>query len=134
MPWGVIKEIVTDNETAFVAALGNRESTIKACKGNTSKWPSVAPYASWADRATARERRVNGSLGHSPFCMAHGIQPVLPFDITLAMFLMPNLADKLSTVDLITTVHGSSKCAKTISRRFTQTYESAYRTSPVHTS
>jgi len=33
--------------------------------------------------------------------MAHGIEPVLPFDITLATFLVPNLADKLSTVDLI---------------------------------
>ena len=35
--------------------------------------------------------------------MAHGIEPVLPFDITLATFLVPNLTDKLSTADLIAT-------------------------------
>ncbi len=35
--------------------------------------------------------------------MAHGIEPVLPFDITLSTFLVPNLTDKLSTADLIAT-------------------------------
>jgi hypothetical protein len=126
--WGAVEEIVTDNGTAFVAALSwleqrfgirhirisaynsrangiverqhrtIRESIIKACEGNASKWPSVAPYAFWADRATTRK-----STGHSPFYMAHGIEPVLPFDITLATFLVPNLTYKLSTADLIAT-------------------------------
>ena len=35
--------------------------------------------------------------------MAHGVEPVLPFDITLATFLVPNLAKPLSTVELIAT-------------------------------
>jgi hypothetical protein len=36
--------------------------------------------------------------------MANGIKPVLPFDIiALFTFLVPNLIDKLSTVDLIAT-------------------------------
>src|SRR6266566_2300108 len=35
--------------------------------------------------------------------MAHGIEPVLPFDITLSTFLVLNLTDKLSTADLIAT-------------------------------
>jgi integrase-like protein/reverse transcriptase-like protein/aspartyl protease len=126
--WGAVEEIVTDNGTAFVAALDwltqrfgirhirisaynsrangiverqhrtIRESIIKACEGNASKWPSVVPYAFWADRATTRK-----STGHSPFYMTHGIEPVLPFDITLATFLVPNLTDKLSTADLIST-------------------------------
>jgi transposase InsO family protein len=126
--WGAVEEIVTDNGTAFVAALGwleqrfgirhirisaynsrangiverqhrtIRESIIKACEGNPSKWPKVAPYAFWADRATTRK-----STGHSPFYMAHGVEPVLPFDIALATFLVPNLTDRLSTVDLIAT-------------------------------
>jgi hypothetical protein len=52
----------------------------------------------WADRVTTHK-----STGHSPFYMAHGIEPMLPFDITLAMFLVPNLADKLPTANLITT-------------------------------
>ena len=126
--WGAVEEIVSDNGTAFVAALDwlerrfgirhirisaynsrangiverqhrtIRESIIKACEGNASKWPSVTPYAFWADRATTRK-----STGHSPFYMAHGVEPVLPFDITLATFLVPDITDKLSTADLITT-------------------------------
>ncbi len=35
--------------------------------------------------------------------MAHGIEPVLPFDLTLATFLVPNLANPLSTAELIAT-------------------------------
>ncbi len=126
--WGAVEEIVTDNGTAYVAALqwlekrydirhihistynsrANgiverqhrtiRESIVKACEGNISKWPTIAPYAFWADRATTRK-----STGHSPFFMAHGVEPVLPFDITLATFLVPNLANLMSTVELITT-------------------------------
>ena len=126
--WGAVEEIVSDNGTAFVAALDwlerrfgirhirisaynsrangiverqhrtIRESIIKACEGNALKWPSVTPYTFWADRATTRK-----STGHSPFYMAHGVEPVLPFDITLATFLVPDITDKLSTADLITT-------------------------------
>lgn len=33
--------------------------------------------------------------------MAHGVEPLLPFDITLATFLVPNLTAPLSTTDLI---------------------------------
>jgi len=35
--------------------------------------------------------------------MAHSIEPLLPFNITLATFLVPNLTTPLSTIDLITT-------------------------------
>jgi hypothetical protein len=124
--WGALEEIVTDNGAAFVAALGYladrygirhirisaynsrangiverqhrtiRESIVKACGGDISKWPTVAPHAFWADRATTRK-----STGHTPFFMAHGIEPILPFDITLATFLVPDIARPLSTVDLL---------------------------------
>jgi len=33
--------------------------------------------------------------------MVHGVEPLLPFDITLATFLVPNLTKPLSTTDLI---------------------------------
>ena len=117
---------MTDNGTAFVAALDLlagrygikhiqisaynscangiverqhctiRESIIKACKGNISKWPTVAPYAFWADHAMTHR-----STGHTPFYMAHGIEPILPFDITLTTFLVPDIPPKLDMVDLI---------------------------------
>jgi hypothetical protein len=35
--------------------------------------------------------------------MAHGIEPLLPFDITLATFLIPDLTHPLSTAELIAT-------------------------------
>ena len=74
-----------------------RESIVKACKGNILKRLTVTPYAFWADQATTCE-----STGHSPFYMAHGVKPVLLFDILLATFLVPNL-NPLSTVELIAT-------------------------------
>ena len=35
--------------------------------------------------------------------MTHGIEPILPFDLALATYLVPNLTSPLSTVDLIAT-------------------------------
>jgi hypothetical protein len=124
--WGAIEEIVTDNGAAFVAALDYlanrydirhirisaynsrangiverqhrtiRESIVKACEGTIAKWPAVAPHAFWADCTTTRK-----STGHTPFFMAHGVEPILPFDITLATFLVPDIAKPLVTEDLI---------------------------------
>jgi len=124
--WGAIEEIVTDNSTVFITTLDwltdhydirhihisaynshangiverqhrtIHESIVKACEGNISKWPIITPHAFWADRATTRK-----STGHTPFFMAHGIEPILPFDITLATFLVPDISTKLSTTDLL---------------------------------
>jgi hypothetical protein len=54
-----------------------------------------------------------GSSPHSRFVfyMAHCIEPVLPFGITLGMFLVPNLTDKLLSSPQPTSSqpeHGSS--------------------------
>src|SRR5712671_4554529 len=126
--WGAVSEIVTDNGTAYIAALDwlahrygirhirisaynsrangiverqhrtIRESLVKACEGDISKWPSLVPFIFWADRVTTRK-----STGYSPFYMVHGVEPVLPFDITLATFLAPNYDRPLSTEELLST-------------------------------
>jgi hypothetical protein len=126
--WGAVEQIVTDNGTAYVAALDwlaerygihhirispynsqangvvewqHRtvcESIFKACDSDDSRWPTVAPFAFWADRATIRK-----STGYSPFYMAHGVEPTLPFDLTQATFLVPDLTQPLSTQDLLAT-------------------------------
>jgi hypothetical protein len=126
--WGAVEEIVTDNGTAYIAALDwlaskfgirhirisaynsrangiverqhrtIRESLVKACEGEISKWPTLAPLVFWADRATTRK-----STGHTPYYMAHGIEPILPFDLTLATFLVPDLCQPLSTAELLAT-------------------------------
>ena len=77
--WGAVEEIVTNNGTAYITALNwlakhygirhikisvynshangivkrqhctIRESIVKVCEGNISKWPVVAPFVFWAD-------------------------------------------------------------------------------------
>jgi len=126
--WEAVAELVTDNGTAYVAALDwlqdkyrichirilvynsqangiverqhrtIRKSIFKACNGDGSSWLMVAPFAFWADHATTCR-----STGHSPFFMAHGVEPILPFDIIQATFLVPNLTQPLSTEDLLAT-------------------------------
>ena len=124
--WGAIAEIITDNGTPIIAALdwlakkyhithirilaynkqandlverthcSVRESIVKACDDNISHWREVTPYIFWANRVTVRR-----DLGFSPFYMAHGVHPILPFDVTEATFLIPKLDSPLSTQELI---------------------------------
>jgi len=124
--WGGLEEIVTDNGTPFVAALDwlaskyhirhirisaynskangivershrtIRDSLVKTCNGDITQWPLMAPHIFWADRVTTRK-----STGHSPFYMTHGVEPLLPFDITEATFLLPDVSTLQSTDDLL---------------------------------
>jgi len=73
-----------------------RDSIVKACDGDISRWPTVTPHVFWADRVTTRK-----STGHSPFYMTHGIEPILPFDITEATFLVPDITEPLRQADLL---------------------------------
>jgi len=124
--WGGLEEIVTDNSTPFVAALDwlakkyhirhihistynskangivershrtIRDSLVKACNRDITQWPVFAPHIFWADRVTTRK-----STGHTPFFMAHGIEPLLPFDVTEATFMLPDISAISSTEELI---------------------------------
>jgi hypothetical protein len=126
--WGAVEQIVMDNGTTYVAVLDwlssrygihhihisaynsqangiikrqhrmIRDSLVKVCNGDASWWPTVAPFVFWEDRATTCK-----ATGYSPFYMAHGVEPILPFDITMATFLVPDLVKPLTTDDLITT-------------------------------
>jgi hypothetical protein len=124
--WGALREIVTDNGAPWVKAvqylshkykinhirispynsqaqgpierqhLTIRESIVKSCKGDLKKWPEMTPYAFWADRITTRK-----STGHSPYFMAHGVEPIMPFDIVEATYLVPQLNRPMNTTELI---------------------------------
>jgi len=72
------------------------DSLVKSCKGVILRWPLLVPHIFWADRATTRK-----STGYSPFYMVHGVEPVLPFDLTSVTFLVPNLVEPLSTANLL---------------------------------
>jgi hypothetical protein len=124
--WGMIEEIITDNGTAFLAAIEYlktrysiphipispynsrangiverrhrdvREALIKAADGDETKWPLVAASVFWAERVTIQK-----STGYSPYYIAHGVEPLLPFDLAEATYLARPLGNIVSTTDLI---------------------------------
>jgi len=124
--WGAVGEIITDNSTAYVTALNwltdrygiwhihisaynfradgiverqhhtIHDSLVKACEGDTAQWLTVTPFIFWADHTTMHK-----STGHSPFYITHGIEPILPFNITMVTFLIPDIDEPLATNDLL---------------------------------
>jgi hypothetical protein len=124
--WGTLLEIVTDNGAPFVKALTYlakhyhithirisgynsranglvershfdvRQALFKACDGEENKWSSVAYSVFWAERVTVRRR-----MGCSPYFATTGTQPLLPFDISEANYLLPPPDTILSTTELI---------------------------------
>ena len=124
--WGTLLEIVTDNGAPFVKALNYlarqyhithirisgynsranglvershfdvRQALFKACDGEEGKWSSTAYSVFWAERVTVRRR-----MGCSPYFATTGAQPLLPFDISEANYLLPPPDSSLSTTDLI---------------------------------
>ncbi|KAF8590752.1 hypothetical protein K439DRAFT_1611689 [Ramaria rubella] len=61
-----------------------------------SRWPTIAPFAFWADHVTVWK-----ATGYSPFYMVHGIELILPFNITEATFLISKLERPLNDEELI---------------------------------
>ena len=55
--------------------------------------PTLPSIIFWTDHAPQ-------STGCSPFYMAHSIEPILSFNLTLTTFLMPNLSQPIFTADL----------------------------------
>lgn len=124
--WGAIEEIVTDNGPAFVQAaeylserykinhirispynsrangpverrhFDVREALVKAAEGQENRWTAVAPSVFWAERVSIQK-----STGYSPYYIAHGLEPLLPFDLAEATYLAPPLTKPLPTTDLI---------------------------------
>lgn len=124
--WGAVAEIVTDNGPAFIAALEYlsetykinhirispynsqangpverrhldvREAIMKTAQGIESAWPKVAHAVFWAERVTTQR-----STGHSPYFMVHGVEPVLPFDLAEATYMVPAIDAPISEAELL---------------------------------
>src|SRR6267154_1985884 len=125
--WGPITELVTDNGSAYVAALDLlasryhvthirispynsqangiverrhydvREAIMKSSEGDESCWFKHAHSVFWAERITILK-----STGLSPYFMVHGIEPLFPFDLAEATYLAPiSLQDEYSTTELV---------------------------------
>lgn len=73
-----------------------REAIVKICAGRISQWPDKVQLAFFTDKVT-----INRSTGYSPYYLLHGIDPVLPFDLTEATFLVTGFHDGMSTTDLL---------------------------------
>lgn len=123
--WGAIEFMVTDNGSEIVKAirmLGSRygvnhirispynsrangvvekghyslrESLVRLCGDDISRWPFFFHAAVWADRITIRR-----STGYAPYYLACGLEPSLPLDMIDAALLAP-ITSEMSTVDLI---------------------------------
>jgi hypothetical protein len=57
---------------------------MKVCDGDEKKWPASTHAVFWAERITTHR-----AIGHSSYYVAHGVEPLLPFDITEATYLVP---------------------------------------------
>lgn len=73
-----------------------REAIMKMVKGDESKWPSVVHAVFWAERITIQK-----ATGMSPYEMAHGVEPVLPFDLAEATFMVKMPEGVVSPEDLL---------------------------------
>ena len=124
--WGCLVEIVTDNASAYRAAVAwleekygikgikisaynskangkierphwdVRQMLYKATGGNPSKWFWFFYHVLWADRITIRKK-----YGCSPFFMVTGAHPTLPLDVQEATWLVELPGRILSTTELI---------------------------------
>lgn len=74
-----------------------RESILKACEGHPKRWPDKVHHAFFADKCMVRR-----STGFTPFYLMHGVDPVLPFDLAEATFLVEGFTRNMSTTDLLT--------------------------------
>ena len=125
--WGAVGEIISDNGSAFLAALDYvatqyhvshirisgynsrangvverghfhiRDALYKACEGD--------PESEWVGRVYsvlwADRVTVRRRLGCSPYYAVTGTHPILPFDIAEATYLMPTPVSLLTTAQLI---------------------------------
>lgn len=76
------------------------------CDGDITQWPKMVPHVFWVDCVTTRK-----STGYSPYYLAHGVEPLLPFDFVDATFMLPKISSILSTDELI------AICARQLAKR-----------------
>lgn len=125
--WGFLRDIVTDNGAPYIKAVEElrvrygishirisgynsqgqgiierrhydaRESLTKACGGDQMRWPKAAHAVFWAERITIQK-----ASGYSPFYIAHGVEPIHPFDIEQATYMDPAIDTAMTYGELIT--------------------------------
>jgi hypothetical protein len=72
-----------------------REAIIKVCDGEEIKWPTATHAVFWAERITTHK-----ALGHSTYYIAHGVVPLLLFDLAKATYMVPPQST-MTTTELV---------------------------------
>ena len=74
-----------------------REAMVKSTLGGEIHWSATAHSVFWAEHITILK-----STGLSPYFMVHGIEPLFPFELSEATFLVPTPdTDDITTPILI---------------------------------
>lgn len=73
-----------------------REAIVKSCGHQMNLWPKKVPAAFFSDRIT-----VSQVTGYSPYFLLHGVEPVLPFDLVEATFLVEGFKSGMAPEDLL---------------------------------
>jgi hypothetical protein len=73
-----------------------RESIVKLCEEDINKWPDYVDVAFFADMVTTRR-----ATGLSPFYMLYGVDPVLPFDLFEATYLVSGFKEEMTSEELL---------------------------------
>ena len=124
--WGTLTKIISDNGRPFVLALVALEckyhvkhirssgynshtngiveqshfdvwqALFKAADGDQSRWSQVAYSVFWSEHVTPCKH-----MGCLPFFVATSVQPLLPFNIIKANYLLPPPDSILSSTDLV---------------------------------
>jgi hypothetical protein len=68
---------------------------MKVCDGEERKWPTVTHAVFWAKQITTHK-----ALGRSMYYIAHRVEPLLLFDLTKAMYMVPQQS-AITTTKLI---------------------------------
>ena len=69
---------------------------MKAAAVEGVTWVDVLPQVFWVEQTTVQK-----ATGYSPYFLVHGVEPVLPFDITEVTYLSPKITGLVSTSDLL---------------------------------
>lgn len=72
------------------------QALVKACKGNSKKWPRLLPYALWADKTTH-----STVTGYMPIELMLGQKPIMPVEKSIPTWLYLSWKDKLSREQLL---------------------------------
>jgi len=73
-----------------------REAIVKSCEGDLNLWPTKVHHAFFADKVITHR-----STGFSPYYLLHGLDPILPFDLFEATYLIEGFYSEMTSEELL---------------------------------